>query len=241
MIALDPAQRPSFDVLLHTARGTVLPEAFYAFLHNYVSSVTELPSPSPFAPAVGVSGSSGPSATLGVTSPVMKGTPAAMTADDPAGALPGDSDNRMDKIWTEYESLEAYFLPNPEEVQESSGGAVKIEWSTPTAYAVRPVQASACMFLTVCKDLFPVELHIPGREGKLTPSNDTGRFAADEGQFLPLDPCGPVLMLECRWARSHHTLPHLRQHPDLSPAERPLEGAGSLPRPVPLSHRRGKA
>ena len=34
--------RPTFDTLLHTSHGTVLPECFYSFLYNYVSSINEL-------------------------------------------------------------------------------------------------------------------------------------------------------------------------------------------------------
>ena len=44
MISLDPSDRPTFDILLHTSRGSVFPESFYSFLHNYVSSVNELSS-----------------------------------------------------------------------------------------------------------------------------------------------------------------------------------------------------
>ena len=36
MISLDPSERPTFDTLLHTSRGTVFPESFYSFLHNYI-------------------------------------------------------------------------------------------------------------------------------------------------------------------------------------------------------------
>src|ERR1700733_9291391 len=49
MICLDPSARPTFDTLLHTSRGTVFPESFYSFLHNYVSSINELPTPPPFS------------------------------------------------------------------------------------------------------------------------------------------------------------------------------------------------
>ena len=44
MISLDPSERPAFNTLLHTSRGTVFPEFFYSFLHNYVFSVNELSS-----------------------------------------------------------------------------------------------------------------------------------------------------------------------------------------------------
>jgi phosphoinositide-3-kinase regulatory subunit 4 len=142
MIALDPAQRPSFDMLLHTARGGVFPEAFYAFLNNYVGGITEMPSPSPFASTAPASGATGPSATLTVTSPVVKGAPAVVPAEDFSGVLPGDSDHRMDRIWTDYESVVTYLLPSPEDADELVGGAVKVEWSIPSSYSVRFPAAS---------------------------------------------------------------------------------------------------
>ena len=42
--ALGPSERPTFDTLLRTLRGTVFPESFYSFLHNHASSVNELSS-----------------------------------------------------------------------------------------------------------------------------------------------------------------------------------------------------
>src|SRR6266851_1857581 len=50
MIALNPSARPTFDTLLHGARGAVFPEVFYSFLHGYVWSINELPITAPFAP-----------------------------------------------------------------------------------------------------------------------------------------------------------------------------------------------
>ncbi|EGO26710.1 hypothetical protein SERLADRAFT_355396 [Serpula lacrymans var. lacrymans S7.9] len=81
MIALDPTTRPTFDTLLHTSRGSVFPECFYSFLHNYVSSINDLP------------------------------TRAETTSD----ALPSDSDNRLERIWEDYEGVEPYLLPDTAE------------------------------------------------------------------------------------------------------------------------------
>ena len=41
MISLDPSSRPTFDAALASARGRVLPECFYSFLHGYVASISE--------------------------------------------------------------------------------------------------------------------------------------------------------------------------------------------------------
>ncbi|KAG8791389.1 Serine/threonine-protein kinase, partial [Serendipita sp. 399] len=49
MIDLTPSLRPTFDTILSTSRGDAFPESFYEFYHEYVHSIEELPSPSPFA------------------------------------------------------------------------------------------------------------------------------------------------------------------------------------------------
>ncbi|KAF9557800.1 ARM repeat-containing protein [Agrocybe pediades] len=98
MINLDPAERPTFDTLLHTSRGAVFPESFYSFLHNYVSSINELP-----------------------TESLMNHPSTPSTLD----ALPSDSDHRLERIWADYESIEPYIIPeaNPDAEMD-----VKVEY-----------------------------------------------------------------------------------------------------------------
>lgn len=116
MIALDPSARPTFDTLLHTSRGTVFVESFYSFLHNYVSSINDLPSP----PLLSSTSSAptpvliGPSASMTSTvRPVSTiGQHAAPTTDATKDALPSDSDHRMERIWSDYESVEPYLAPD---------------------------------------------------------------------------------------------------------------------------------
>ena len=43
MLARDPKDRPSFDLILSKFRETVFPEYFYTFLKDYVTSLSELP------------------------------------------------------------------------------------------------------------------------------------------------------------------------------------------------------
>src|ERR1700722_4524233 len=123
MIALDPAARPTFDSLLHTSRGTVFPESFFSYLHNYVSSINEPPSSSMFG---GVAAPNSASSTvISHATPTSAGPPPrmnstagmAVTIAEAVGtelgsreALPGDSDHRMERIWAEYESVEPYLL-----------------------------------------------------------------------------------------------------------------------------------
>lgn len=43
MLSREPSQRPSFDRILATYRGTIFPEYFYTFLQDYVQELAELP------------------------------------------------------------------------------------------------------------------------------------------------------------------------------------------------------
>src|ERR1700722_3700868 len=105
MIALDPAMRPTFDSLLHTSRATVFEESFYSFLHNYVSSVNDLPTPHAMGPSTFVSSTVKLVSTTG--NPI--GAPLVDASSD---ALPSDSDHRIERIWADYESVEPYLAPD---------------------------------------------------------------------------------------------------------------------------------
>ncbi|GJE86329.1 Pkinase-domain-containing protein [Phanerochaete sordida] len=185
MIAIDPAQRPTFDSLLHNARGTVFPETFYSFLHNYVASVNELSSPSPFS----FPNPSHPSTTAATptnATPTTAKPPALANAALPGlssdgdrltDQLPSDSDHRMERLWSDYESVEPYLLPTAgsEDLEDTVKDPVRIEFATPNV-AGKPLQ-----------DIFPVELEIPNRDSKLLKGYGDGRKAAKED--------GPALIL----------------------------------------------
>ncbi|EJT48342.1 hypothetical protein A1Q1_02625 [Trichosporon asahii var. asahii CBS 2479] len=48
MLSRNPSDRPTFDRILNTFRGTVFPEYFYTFLKDYITDLSELPdSPEP--------------------------------------------------------------------------------------------------------------------------------------------------------------------------------------------------
>jgi phosphoinositide-3-kinase regulatory subunit 4 len=111
MIALDHAARPTFDATLHTSRGTVFPECFYSFLHNYVHSVCELSEKSPFpAPAPPTSTGGTPATTLSSQVPkIAQRTPLSMSQElQGDNNLPSDSDHRMERIWSDFESVAMY-------------------------------------------------------------------------------------------------------------------------------------
>jgi phosphoinositide-3-kinase regulatory subunit 4 len=113
MITLDPSERPTFDTLLHTSRGSVFPETFYSFLYNYVSSINELSSES-----LAVSNRTGtpihghssiPSTVSSNLRPASSNlNPGSEVKSD---LLPSDSDHRLERIWSDYESIEPYILP----------------------------------------------------------------------------------------------------------------------------------
>ncbi|CDO75088.1 hypothetical protein BN946_scf185010.g13 [Trametes cinnabarina] len=171
MVAMDPAMRPSFDTLLHTSRGTVFPECFYSFLHNYVYSVNEVNAPALFSatptpaatPTSAVASAHRPTDRAGSSSTALNGD----ATDDP---LPGDSDHRMERIWADYESVEPYLV---NEAVEETVMDVKVDY-TPQIVSSRPFH-----------DVLPVELNIPNRESKLHSAwSSHKRAAAEDGPAL---------------------------------------------------------
>ena len=139
MIAIDPTTRPTFDSLLHTTRGSVFPESFYSFLHNYVASVNELSSGSPFAfpNASHVTSTITTPTTQTSTATKLSVPPSATTPGFPGTGdvfnepLPSDSDHRMERIWSDYESVEPYLLTPSESdsLEQTVKEPVKVEYS----------------------------------------------------------------------------------------------------------------
>lgn len=141
MIAIDPAVRPSFDTLLHTSRGTVFPESFYSFFHNYVSSINELSGPSPFvanaAPTVPPTPASATvKSPQAVTSQAIPGASAGDVSNEP---LPSDSDRRMEKIWSDFESVEPFLAVD---AAEETVMDVKVDYM-PSMSSSKPFQVSS--------------------------------------------------------------------------------------------------
>ncbi|ESK97721.1 phosphoinositide 3-kinase regulatory subunit 4 [Moniliophthora roreri MCA 2997] len=176
MIHLDPAQRPTFDSLLHMSRGSVFPECFFSFLHNYVSSINELPASPPFistAPpgtatttSTAVSNSTVSSNRTIQPSTIHPGTTSPGPANDP---LPSDSDHRMERLWADFESVEPYITA---EVVEEPVMDVKVDYNS-SASASKPFQ-----------DVLPVELHIPNRDSKLSGALQPAPRATMDGPAL---------------------------------------------------------
>jgi len=130
MIALDHTARPTFDTILHTSRGAVFPECFYSFLHNYVHSVCELSDKSPFL-------TSPPPASAGTptTTPIAQAAqraPLSMSQElQGENNLPGDSDHRMERIWSDFESVETH-------LEHDANGGSPIEGKVESLTAAPP-------------------------------------------------------------------------------------------------------
>lgn len=150
MISLDPAKRPSFETVLHNARGTIFPESFYSFLHSYIASNNELPSSSPFSGPPSSTPASVPlTPTVSTTSnTTIKASGAATpvpapsgpgTANGNGGPLPSDADHRIERLWEDYESVEPYVVQEREEGDEDSGAG---EYSG----SARPYQVTPTYF-----------------------------------------------------------------------------------------------
>ena len=111
MIALDHTARPTFDTILHTSRGVVFPECFYSFLHNYVHSVCELSEKNPFLTSPPPTATGTP--TITPITQVPKPAPLSMSQEFQGdNSLPSDSDHRMERIWSDFESVETYLEQN---------------------------------------------------------------------------------------------------------------------------------
>ena len=140
MIAVDPSVRPSFDTLLHTSRGSVFPDSFYSFFHNYVSSINELPNNSAFT------STSGPTLPPTLVGPTVKSPqsvapqslPGASTGDVSNEPLPSDSDRRMERIWSDFESVEPFLSIDSTEEPVMD---VKVDYM-PSMGSYKPFQVS---------------------------------------------------------------------------------------------------
>ncbi|KAI0768204.1 hypothetical protein BD413DRAFT_672415 [Trametes elegans] len=182
MVAIDPSARPTFDTLLHTSRGTVFPECFYSFLHNYVYSVNEVNAPALFSSAQPPPVT--PSSAVPQPHKPLGSSVAALNGDAPNEPLPSDSDSRMGRIWADYESMESYLV---NDAVEETIMDVKVDY-VPQIISSRPLH-----------DVLPVELNIPNRESKLHSAwSPRKRAAAEDGPALI------ILSLVCANIRNCH-------------------------------------
>src|ERR1700683_2573687 len=181
MIALEPSTRPTFDTLLHTSRGTVFPESFYSFLHNYVSSFNDLPTPSPFSPtapptsAASTAGTHSIAPSTSSNSTFRTNTTSGLSSASPAepsgGALPNDSDHRMEKIWADYESVEPYLIPD---TSDETVMNMKIDYGS-SAGSSKPYQVCLELIVNFAWHTQNFSGHITDRTAYSEPGVQTSR------------------------------------------------------------------
>lgn len=146
MITLDHTARPTFDTILHTSRGTVFPECFYSFLHNYVHTVCELSEKSPFlaSPPPTIVGTPTTTPVAQVPKPAQRAVLSMSQELQEDNTLPSDSDHRMERIWSDFESAETYLE------QDANGGSPiegKMESLAAAPSASTPLQV--CFILII--------------------------------------------------------------------------------------------
>jgi len=135
MISLDATNRPTFDTLLHTSRGTVFPEAFYSYFHNYVSTLNDLatevapPQPTPIFPQSNI--------TPSISNVSMRSTNTPIVVETKTDALPNNSDRRIARIWADYASMESYIVSDTPPPPDS---AVKVEYTSTMNFTSKPYQ-----------------------------------------------------------------------------------------------------
>ncbi|KAF8352075.1 hypothetical protein F5887DRAFT_1068440 [Amanita rubescens] len=168
MINLNPSDRPTFDNLLHTLRGTVFPESFYSFFHNYVSTINELSNnlTSNTPPSMQPASTPAPATRPGSVASVTTVTNTESSID----TLPSDSDQRIERLWADYESFAPYLS---EETAQYPPMDVRVDYAQQSSTS-KPFQ-----------DVLPVELHIPNRDSKLySPTDGRRRAALHDGPAL---------------------------------------------------------
>lgn len=224
MIDLEPSVRPTFDTLLHTSRGTVFPECFYSFLHNYVSSINDIPtnSPSPFSvPSNPSTFSPASSSRPPSTAPGTLQSPTDITES----SLPSDSDHRMQRIWGDYESVEPYLIPDGLDETVTTLDA-KVDYAASSSSS-KPFQ-----------DILPIELHIPNRDSKL---QTIGPRAASEGtvSYLQTHSNLNTSSILFRWPCPDNTSSCNLEHPKLFSPLLQSSGARRFSSTLIAPHRRG--
>lgn len=104
MISLSPSARPTFATVLQTYRGTIFPEIFYTFLHEYAIALSDVRGSDHAGRGEGGGGGEG---------------------EGGGGweARKGGSDERVGRIWEDWEMIKSYL----EEELEGRAGEKKDE------------------------------------------------------------------------------------------------------------------
>ncbi|GAA5898472.1 hypothetical protein JCM8208_006993 [Rhodotorula glutinis] len=154
MVSLDPSARLSFADYLTQYRSTAFPDIFYTFLHPFLSSLNE-PSSSPPPPAPAPHPVPPSAARPGTSTPAD--TAAGGQQQQQQTLLRTDADDRIERVWTEWEMIARYLDETVEgqDAQEGEEGEAGREGGRG-------------------EGLFPVRLHLPGQEGMVVAGGNVG-------------------------------------------------------------------
>ncbi|GAA5836125.1 hypothetical protein JCM9279_002203 [Rhodotorula babjevae] len=152
MVSLDPSARLSFADYLAQYRSTAFPNIFYTFLHPFLSSLNE-PSSAPPPPTSAPHTASPSSARPGTSTPAD--TAAGGPQQQQQTLLRTDADDRIERVWTEWEMIARYLdeTVDDQEAQEGDEGEARAGEGRG-------------------EGLFPVRLHLPGQEGMVVARGD---------------------------------------------------------------------
>ncbi|BGP01316.1 Other/VPS15 protein kinase [Rhodotorula toruloides ATCC 204091] len=145
MVSLDPSSRLSFSDYLNQYRGTAFPEIFYTFLHPFLSALTDSASSSAPPPVPNRPGTATP----------VTGDGAGLAARQEHTLLRTDADDKIERVWTEWEIVARYLdetLPN-EDLQKGAESSDERQKNRLPA-----------------ETFFPIRLHLPGQEGNVVAS-----------------------------------------------------------------------
>lgn len=94
MLSLEPDARPTFDTILATYRGSIFPEFFYLFFHDYNVSLNEIQNAAQLfrmSPSSDIEDGGVP--PYGIAGPEV---------------FPGESDERIERLTNDLGSIKAY-------------------------------------------------------------------------------------------------------------------------------------
>ena len=143
MIALNPADRPSFADVLDSARDVAFPEAFYSFLYTYVISINETSTHTVFARTASAQARFGGISATGTTDGANIGV---AIGPESWGMLPSDSDHRIERTWSEFDSIEPILLAG-EPIEHT---VTRLPHPSKVSLTSRPIQVSHTK-LSVCR------------------------------------------------------------------------------------------
>lgn len=126
MIALEPSERPTFDAILHTSRGSLFPDCYYSTFHDFISSVNDISASSPFSNVVDTTSKISTQTSLQARTEEDKAVAADLVHMD-AAFLPSDSDRRILRTWSDFDILEPHFSLDQEDMEST---AIKVDYAT---------------------------------------------------------------------------------------------------------------